>query len=186
MKNFWICFIPVLLLDMFTWRDIGLRLGKDELLYADEWVTGLYYRGENGGSDSLSPVSEFLMDKDVFTGKTSDEYFIITRETGKTDLFSSSAERDRVLIRQFSLSLEDLKEPPWYAALRDLTFYPYNLIYYTILIGVFLRSYKNKLHNIPATEQVGAGRRYPCKLKNKTIAERMGAFGVPEYLALLL
>ena len=138
MKHFLICFLPVFLLDIFTWRDIAEQLGEDDFLYE----TSLHFNGEDQMRDSVSHVSDFLMNKGVFTGLSGGEYIIINRENGKKELFSTGLCREQALMRQYSITLEDLSPPPWYAGFLDLMFYPYNFIYYSISIVVFLKPTK--------------------------------------------
>lgn len=89
----------------------------------------------NSENYQLHDVTDFLMSDSLFTGRTDGRFFIVRRPGGEKAFFVTQAERDAALKRDFSMSVSELREMPWYSGIRANVFFPYNLIYYATLTG---------------------------------------------------
>jgi hypothetical protein len=141
LKQMAIFVLPVWLFDGCANRDPGYYLDDTSSLGAP-WSTApltFEFRDrENPDSDwyQLHDVTDFLMNDSLFTGRTAEEYFIVHRPEGDKYFFRTQGERDAALKRDFSTSVGELRQKPWYSGIRANVFFPWNLLYYVVVTGI--------------------------------------------------
>lgn len=128
--------LPVWLLDSCANRDPAFYLDERSQLFATWASAPLTFEFRDRSNSELrrfrmKDVTEFLMSRSLFLGKSGDNYFILERISGAKRLFDTQEARDRALGDEFEANLSDFREIPWYSRTRANVFFPYNLIFYS-------------------------------------------------------
>ncbi len=90
-------------------------------------------------SFQLRDVTDFKIGDDVYIGRADGSYFIVDRSRNVYELYTTVAQRDKALAAKYGVAPSDLWEMPWYASLRANALYPWNLLYYgVVLTGIVI------------------------------------------------
>ena len=133
--------LPVWLFDGCANRDPNYYLDESSRLIAP-WSTApltleIQVRSGSGSERvQLPDISEFRMAEPVFTGKTGEDFFLVSRPEGEVVRFATEENRDAALRRDFAITPEALHPKPWYSGIRANLFFPYHLIYYACATGM--------------------------------------------------
>ena len=135
--------LPIWLLDSCANRDPNFQIDEQHRLSAVSVYSPLQLSSSGFDQESrritwrwtIDNVKYFKLSDRVMTGLTDTQYFIVDRPTDEPFFYATPQDRDRALILQFGSDISTLKPLPWYTGLRSNLFYPYNLIYYGLVIA---------------------------------------------------